>query len=148
MTTESLNTWDYIIRNNARNFLHYSHSHSKIVYATLRNEIDKYETINGINTDSIKRKIDQLINDEHKNNSIVEQVLCESLSQDIDRIAPQNTKKLILFEETIQKFGLLGLINHKNQKFKSLYQSLYNIDSKKMIPSKSNKSHKSHKSHS
>lgn len=138
MTSESLNTWNYIIRNHAMNFLDHSHSHSKIVYATLRNEIDKYQSINGVNTNSIKYKIDQLINDKNKNNSIVEKALVESLSRDIDRITPQKTKNLILFEEKIRQFGL---INTDDRKLNSLHQYLYNIDSKKMIP-KSNKSRK------
>lgn len=124
----SLHRWRYILLNHKSGVLDYSHSHSKIVYGSLRQELENIQSINNINTAPIKYKIDELLKFDYSNrNSVIEETLCESLSRDIPKISPKYTNLLASYEF---KYIKKSLNDNYNKKLEDLYQYFYDIDSK------------------
>jgi hypothetical protein len=135
----SVSAWRSIIANNMRNHLSYPDSHTRQIFEALHTEISKYKRINGHYTDSIVNKINELTNlgknykDENYLATDKEILLCESIKNDINKIAPKKVMKLVSFEEWMIKKGFLNPLESNWNKF---YEHAFSVDKLYMSPTK------------
>jgi hypothetical protein len=141
-TSVPLNTWRYVLGNGLRNFLHYEHSHSRIVFGSLRASLLQDESINSYKKPQLLEKLEEL----HKTDDLYSlsgkyytkenqelrdknALLCQTLSRDILDIAPKNVLRLVKFEEYLIRKKIL---DDNKSHWNKTYEMLYKLDKLRM----------------
>ena len=143
MTCVSLNNWRYVLANSLRGFLHYEHSHSRIVYGSLRAQLencsdkDKSEKVQNV-LEKLREldKSNEIYSSgkyfKPENRSLADKnnKICQELSKEVLDIAPKNVLRLLKIETILVK---KGIISNEKSYFDKLYNALYAHDKNRRI---------------